>query len=105
MNGSSAAYFCIKLSRVCVRVCVCDILNLHIKAMQGILMQLHSFWQLHLQLRSLYIILSIINMENQQPSLKAIFELSYLNGLTDNLAFSYLRAHKTSQLFHHHLLK
>lgn len=51
--------------------------------MQGILMQLHSFWQLHLQLRCLHIILSIINMENQQPSLKGIFELSYLNGLAD----------------------
>lgn len=46
-------------------------------------MQLHSFWQLHLQLRCLHIILSIINMENQQPSLKGIFELSYLNGLAD----------------------
>lgn len=38
------------------------------REMQYVLMQLHSFWQLHLQLRSLYIILSIINMEHQQSS-------------------------------------
>lgn len=92
------------ISSLFLSVCVCDILNLHIKAEQDILMQLHSFWQPLLQLRCLYIILSIINMEYQQPSLRVISELSFPNGLTDILAFCCLRAHKTSQLFHHPLL-
>lgn len=45
--------------------------------MQCILMQLHSFWQLHLQLRCLYIILSIIYMENQQSSWRVISGLLF----------------------------
>lgn len=50
--------------------------------MQFVLMQLHSFWQLQLQLRRLNIILSIINMEHQQPSLGVIsgllFQMAWL---------------------------
>lgn len=45
--------------------------------MQFVLMQVHSFWQLQLQLRRLYIILSIINMEHQQPSLGVISGLLF----------------------------